>query len=54
MENVNTIVNMGAQLRDMFIEKDGVITKEERYCMLKLAEFCIELSKESGKRQKEA
>ena len=50
MDNVKEIENMGGQLLKMFCEKDGAITAEERYSILKLAEFCIKLSKEAGKR----
>ena len=38
---------MGARLTGMFIGKNKQISEDERYSILKLAELCIFISKES-------
>lgn len=46
---VKEIENCGKLVTEGFIERDRKLTNNERYSILKLAELCIKISKESGK-----
>ena len=43
----NKIMGMGLTLTNEFVERNGQLTNEERYHILKLAELCVNMSKKS-------